>query len=203
MTTPLRNLKEKAGIFPHKKHIRNLSRWNTVTQKLPMDTKTADSITRPKNFYQKAKTFDRCPKNMKKRESCYIFFSSLCACGFIKWSFDHRAKLFLSKIRKNLAQVRNWLENENFNFKNFPKKIKRHSKKHFLQLSRKAFAKRWHFFCSMSKNDWKKENFVSKKCFPPKCFHGHRESSFDNLAGKLSTTGGFFRSISGKYKTNT
>ena len=168
-----------------------------------MDTKTADSITRPKNFYQKAETFDRCPEKIwKKRNLLNIFFLIMCL-WLHKMKFWPSCKSVFVKIRKNLAQLRNWLENQNFNFNIFLKNFKRHSKIQFFQLSWKAFARRRQLICSMSKNDWKKENFVSKKCFPPKCFHGHRESSFDNLAGKLSTTGGFFRSISGKYKTKT
>ena len=139
----------------------------------------------------------------EKRESCFIFFSSLCACGFIKWSFDHRAKVFLSKIRKNLAQVRNWLENENFNFKIFLKKFRRHSKKQFFQLSRKVFAKRWHFFCSMSKNDWKKRISSQKSGSPQNIFTDTGRAVFTTSPGNFQREADFFslnvRKLQNKY----
>ena len=157
-----------------------------------MDTKTADSTTRPKNFYQKAKTFDRCPKNMeKKRKLLNIFFLIMCL-WLHKMKFWPSCKSVFVKIRKNLAQVRKWLENQNFNSMIVPKNFRRHSKNQFFQLRWKAFARRRQLFCSMSKKWLQNENFVFKKCIPLKCFHGHRKSSFDNFAGKLSTTGGFF-----------
>ena len=45
------------------------------------------------------------------------------------------------------------------------------------------------FFAQCPKMIKKKENFVSKNCFLPKCVYRHKESSFENFAGKLSTTG--------------
>ena len=139
---PVEKLKTKGWISSTQKNTRNLFRWKTINQRFPMDTKTADSTTRPKNFYQKAKTFDRCPKNMeKKRNLLNIFFLIMCL-WLHKMKFWPSCKSVFVKIRKNLAQLRNWLENQNFNFKSFPKKFKRHSKKHFFQFSRKIFAKR-------------------------------------------------------------
>ena len=38
----------------------------------------------------------------------------------------------------------------------------------------------------------KKRKFFLKKLFPSNCVYGYKESSFDNFAGKLSTTGRVF-----------
>ena len=127
-----------------------------------MDTKTADSTTRPKNFYQKAKTFDRCPKNMeKKRKLLNIFFLIMCL-WLHKMKFWPSCKSVFVKIRKNLAQVRKWLENQNFNSMIVPKNFRRHSKNQFFQLRWKAFARRRQLLCSMSKNDCKTRTSSSK-----------------------------------------
>ena len=136
-------------------------------------------------------------------ESCYIFFSSLCACGFIKWSFDHRAKVFLSKIRKNLGQVRNWLENQNFNFKTFLKTFKRHSKNQFFQLSWKAFARRRQLLCSMSKNDWKTRISSQKSGSPKNIFTDMGRAVFTTSRGNFQREAVFFslnvRTLQNKY----
>ena len=178
--------------FFHKKNTRNLFRWKTVNQIVPMDTKTADSTTRPKKFFRRPKFLIDVQKIWKKEKVSKHFVSSLCACGLVNWSFDHPAKMFLSKIRKILAQVRNWLENENLNFKNFLKKFKRHSKKHFFQLSRKAFAKRWHFFCSMSKNDWNKRISSQKSGSPKNIFTDTWRAVFTTSPGNFQREADFF-----------
>ena len=101
---PVDKLKTKGWISSTQKNTRNLFRWKTVNQMVPMDTTTADSTTRPKNFYQKAKTFDRCPKNMEKKRKLLNTFFLIMSLWLHKMKFCPSCKsVFVKNPKKSCS----------------------------------------------------------------------------------------------------
>ena len=201
---PVEKFKTKGLNFSTQRVTRNLSRLKTVTQRVPMLSTLRLQFRKPcqETFARRPKILLAVRKIWKRKRRFPNNFFPIMFLWPRNMRFWHPAKMFLSKIRKVLVQIQNWLENENFNFKIFLKNFETF-KKAILSTQLKSFCRKTTIFLLNAKKWLKKDNFVSKKWFPPKCVNGHRESSFENFAGKLSTTGGlFFRSMSGKCKTN-
>ena len=200
LTSPMRKLQKRLEFF-HSKYTQETSPDETLLLRgflwtLRLQFRQICQET----FARMLKLLLDVQKKWKKKRTFLVFFLIMCLCPQ-KMKFWISCKTVFVKIPKKIL-LRDEIDRKirTLNSRFFSKILGVTEKSSSLNSVENLLPEDDNFFAQFPKMI-KKENFVSKNCFLPKCVYGHKESSFENFPGKHSTTGRvFFCSMSGKYK---
>ena len=166
---PVEKFKTKGLIFSTQRVTRNLSRLKTVTQRVPMLSTLRLQFRKPcqETFARRPKILLAVRKIWKRKRRFPNNFFPIMFLWPRNMRFWHPAKMFLSKIRKVLVQIQNWLENENFNFKIFSQKFWDLQKSNSFNSVEKLLPEDDNFFAQCQKMTEKRQ-FCLEKVIPSK-----------------------------------